>query len=338
MRKTFLLSITALVVLAVSGGVALGQQRSLYSQFMFNRLAFNPAEAGAYSYIPVHLSLRRQWAGIKEAPRVQNLSAHGYVGRGVGLGVNLFNQEAGPTRFSGLEFSSSYTIDFSAVPGDRDHTLAFGLSAVLLQYVIDRDKLTTDIPDDPLIQRFEESQLLPDANAGILYRNRNFFVGFAGMNLVQTRRYQAPSRSAIFNQVQRTYYLNVGYKWDISENFAWQPSALFQTIEPLLQLNLKKGDVAIPFQLDVNNLFYWRNTLFAGFSYRSQDAISGHLGFQRPAFRVAYSYDYATSDLNNYNHGSHEISLTLFIETGGGGGPRARGSQIPRRTLQFQRD
>ena len=93
MKKIFI----SAFVLVFSYG-AFGQQIAMFSQYMFNDFVINPAVAGSKDYAPIGISFRRQWAGMKDAPVTQTLSAHTFLGSTMGMGVNVYNDASGPTR------------------------------------------------------------------------------------------------------------------------------------------------------------------------------------------------------------------------------------------------
>jgi len=48
-----------------------------------------------------------------------------------------------------------------------------------------------------------------------------------------------------------------------------------------------------------------------GAAYRYQDSFAGVVSFQfTDHLQAGYSYDFGTSNLNNYHNGSHEIMLS----------------------------
>ncbi len=338
-QRIFLL----LTLVMVSGLSAKSQQRSLYSQYMFNDLAVNPAVAGVRNFIPLHFSVRRQWMGIREAPSVQNLSGHGYIGKDFGLGVNFYNQTAGPSRRAGFEFSTAYHIDLTEGGEEaRSHCLSFGLAASMFQYVIDKNQLTTDLPDDPAIVGVVNNQVIPEANFGAYYQKGPFYAGFSVFNLLQTKRFLIDNPYNTFQQVRRTYYLTSGYRYKASDGITLDNSVMLQSMESLAKVSFQKGNSAIPFQFDINSRIIYKDLVFFGLSYRFKDAMVGHVGIQRPSFRIAYSYDYSVSSFVDYNSGSHELGLTLFLVPSVGTGtavvPPKRGEQSPRRTIQFKKN
>ena len=140
------------------------QQISMYSQYMFNQFAINPAVSGSESYAPIALSFRRQWAGMKDAPVTQTLSGHTFIGESMGMGLNIYNDVSGPTRRTGLNAAYSYHIETGA-----RSKLSFGLAAQLTQFILNRDKLITEIPNDVAIMNQTSNELVPDFTFGLYW-------------------------------------------------------------------------------------------------------------------------------------------------------------------------
>ncbi len=281
------------------------QQQSLFSQYMFNDIIFNPAVAGAKNYVPINLSVRRQWMGINEAPVTQFISAHGYMDWNMGIGGYVFNQVTGPIRRTGFSVSGAYHLrlgESSMRHGGDRKALSFGLSLSMQQYFADREKLKTRIANDPTIQAAYNYQLIPDASFGIYYHYaNNYYVGLSVNNLIQSRLDLLNTDTIAVNHIVRHYYLMGGYNFDMSGDIILQPTILIQTLEIL------------PFQAEITLRSIYKRNFWIGCSYRHKDAIVGMLGVQNYYFRFGYSYDYTLSDLRSYNVGSHEISLTLFL-------------------------
>ncbi|MBP8879190.1 MAG: type IX secretion system membrane protein PorP/SprF, partial [Flavobacteriales bacterium] len=66
-------SITLFVVLVGFALRSTAQQDPLYSQYMFNTLAFNPAYARSADVFTVMALARHQWVGLEEAPARQTI-------------------------------------------------------------------------------------------------------------------------------------------------------------------------------------------------------------------------------------------------------------------------
>ena len=58
--------------------------------------------------------------------------------------------------------------------------------------------------------------------------------------------------------------------------------------------------------------------LTLGVAYRWDDSVSGLVGFQvSDELFIGYAYDLTTTNLNNYNSGSHEIMLRFELRSVG---------------------
>ncbi len=63
------------------------QQDAMYSQYMFNTQAINPAYAGSKDGLSAALISRNQWVGFEGAPNTTSFSAHApLLGKRVGIG------------------------------------------------------------------------------------------------------------------------------------------------------------------------------------------------------------------------------------------------------------
>ena len=83
----------------------LGQQSAIYSQYLFNNLAINPAYAGHDEVLSLTFLSRFQSVGIDGAPNTQTFSVHTPIRKDkIGLGLQLFHETIGVTRQSGVYF------------------------------------------------------------------------------------------------------------------------------------------------------------------------------------------------------------------------------------------
>ena len=95
MKRLFIFMMLAVVT-------SKAQQLPQYSQYMLNQMAINPAIAGKDEFAEVRSNSRQQWVGITDAPRTYMLTLQGpFVGKNMGLGMNLYTDIVGPTRRTG---------------------------------------------------------------------------------------------------------------------------------------------------------------------------------------------------------------------------------------------
>ena len=67
-------------------------------------------------------------------------------------------------------------------------------------------------------------------------------------------------------------------------------------------------------QVDLSGNFLFYDKFVLGTAYRWSAALSGMAGFQiSERFFLGYGYDYETTNLSNYNSGSHELFLRYEI-------------------------
>lgn len=275
--------------------MAYGQQFIMNSQYMVNAFAINPAAAGTKTFAPLVLDVRRQWTGIREAPVGQHISYHTNVSKQFGVGGYLFNDVAGPSRRTGFMAALSTQLQMN-----RTTYVSFGVGASLSQYVFDRDKLVTEEANDPTVFNYTTNLLIPDLSGGVKIFGQNYHVGFSMFNLLQTKVDLFDVMTPVTNDLQRTIYLTGSYVYTLSEQggLYLEPSAVARVM------------FNAPFTFDLNLRLMHESGVWVGASYRFKDAIALMIGYAGPKIGISYSYDINTSALNDYNSGSHEITLT----------------------------
>lgn len=286
MRKILLTASSFLI-----GCVTFAQQDFQFTQYMFDRLSYNPGFAGIDGKICGTGMFRQQWSGFDGAPKTILLNVHGPVKvlRG-GLGVSFFKDKLG--QFNDTYARLSYSFHKVIGPG----TLGVGLSAGMVGKSINNawvaiDPVNTDnaIPDNAV------SQTTYDLSLGLYYTAPSFYVGLSSTHLTES------DLNTIGYLNKRHYYVLAGYNWQT-------PSPDWMVLPSILV----KSDAAST-QVDITVRGMWKNMVWAGFSYRLQDAIPILLGYQQPLgkgmIRVGYSYDITLSEIKTYSNGSHEFMV-----------------------------
>ena len=288
-----------ILLLVIATGSVYGQQVALNSQYLFNEMLVNPAATGTKEYIPIQFNFRKQWTNFPGSPTTQALSAHSSITKNMGFGGTLFNDVAGPSRRTGANINTSYQLQLDQ---NRNNVLGFGLGVSLTQHMIDVNKLTTYLPNDPAVERGFNNQIVPDANFGLFYRYKNKgFAGLSAHNLVELKRDLYDFESNFVNPLVRTYYFLGGYNFDLKRKWVLKTSTLVQMIET--------GTM----QFDLTTIASFNDILWFGTSYRHTDAAVFMAGGQAGPFKFGYSYDYTLSDIGGYSSGSHEIFVELQV-------------------------
>lgn len=292
MEKIFY--IVAILLLGVFNASA--QQESQYTQYMYNTMAFNPGYTGSREVVSAMGLYRTQWVGLDGAPKTMNFSIQSPLGyHANGIGLNVISEEIGPTNNTGVMVNYAYTII-----GNNDLRFSFGISGGFDNYVVDYNKLIIQNPDPYL--NGKESKFLPNVGAGFYMHTYNWYIGVSVPKLLKTDYYDDVA-STVYTTNSHFYGI-AGYVFDINPNFRFKPAVLVKVV---------KG---APVAVDVSANFLISNKLTLGLAYRWDASVSGLAGFQiTDGIQIGYAYDYETTNLGNYNSGSHEIFLRFDLFT-----------------------
>lgn len=297
--------ILASLLLSIQGMQA--QQDSQYTQYMYNTATVNPAYAGSREVLSILALYRSQWIGLDGAPEVLNFSGHTPVGEKVGLGLSFTNDRIGPTSETTAVADFSYTI----MLGDATK-LSFGVKAGGNFLDVNMNELNQFNVNDPLSFNYTLSS--PVIGAGTYLHTDNWYVGLSVPNFLTSKHYDIDSDLKISEASEEMHaYLIAGYVFNLNPNLKFKPAVLTKAV------------YGSPLALDLSANFLFHEKLTLGAAYRLDAAVSGMAGFQvNENIMVGYAYDYETTELSNYNDGSHEIFLRFEL------GTRVRGVVNPR--------
>jgi len=288
--------IAIIIIASVFALQGYSQQINTYSQYMQDKYAVNPAVAGSSLYSPLNFSYKQFWTGINDAPSMQTLSGHVRIYDEVGIGGKVFNYSAGPIGKTGIEGTYAYNLALN-----NTLKLSFGLSAMLYQYKIDKEKLKLENPNDATIDYSSNNLIVPDAAFGIYLYDRNYYAGISTFQLFN-RRVDLKNEANLDQKQVRHYYLIGGYDFKINKDYSVEPSLLAKFIE------------AGQYQVDINVKGAYRisnsQKLWLGASYRTSDAIAIMVGLSQEKIGIGYAYDITLSDINTHSNGSHELVIT----------------------------
>jgi type IX secretion system PorP/SprF family membrane protein len=275
--------------------VSYGQQDAQFTQYMYNTININPAYAGSRGAMSIFALHRTQWVGLDGAPTTNAASINTPMNNSnLGLGVSFVNDKIGPTNENTISADLSYTI-----PTSENFKLSFGMKATANLFNLNIDKLNPEVQGDPQFQNLR-NVFTPNVGAGIYYHSDKAYLGLSVPNFIQTNRYN-DNQVAIFKE-KINYYLIGGYVFDLSNDIKFKPAFLTKLV---------KGS---PLQVDVSANFMFIEKVVVGVAYRWSAAMSAMVGFQvTDGMYIGYGYDLETTNLDNYNSGSHEIFLRYEI-------------------------
>lgn len=275
--------------------LGVSQQIPLKSLYLYNRLSYNPAETGTREYVPIYLSGRKQWVGVKNAPETQNISLHTPMGGKLGLGLQFYNETTGITSRTGGAMSFSYRTKTS-----RNGNLAFGISAMFTQFNIDRDKIVTQNPNDLTLINNNLNYFIPDVGFGLNYFGDKFRIGFSSLNLIETKK--DLSSISVDNTLDRVFYLDGDLKVELANKWRLIPSLLTRYM------------LQAPIVFEGNIRIMYNKLLWIGAGYRYKDAMIIELGLEFKNIVVGYAYDHTTSEIRTISSGTHEVLFGYQIK------------------------
>lgn len=277
-----------------STGVMWGQTDPMFTQYMFNELYINPAYAGSRENISVTGLIREQWVGLDGAPSTQTLSAHAPVfGKRVGVGLTVLNESIGVSKRTGFNLNGAYRI-----PMDKN-VLSFGLQ--LGMNSISENLLDLGLATDNQFQLNTGRQLAPNFGFGTYYLAPKWYLGLSIPRMLQNRLDVTSGTGDVQNKLNVKdwhYFLTAGSIHTLTTDLKLRPAIMLKAVN------------GAPMELDLSCNLLMREFIWAGLAYRTGDAMSLLLGAQlTKQLRLGYSYDWTTSELKDFNSGSHEIML-----------------------------
>ena len=312
MKKTVAkisVGIAAILALATTKEVS-AQQDAQFSMYMFNPLSINPAYAGSRDALSATMLGRNQWVNIDGAPTTATLSIHTPLKfEAMSLGLSVIQDEIGPTKTTGIYADISYRFQVS-----KRSRLAFGLKGGTDVMSADfSDLRVTDKSDEQYLTPIQ-NQIMPNFGFGIYLHSEDYYVGLTAPKIIKNELEGGAQVNNVVSSQDRHFFLTAGKTFKLNSVIDIVPSFIAKAVEDA------------PLSLDVNVNFMFYDKLWIGGGYRFGDSFIGNIVYHfTPKFRAGYAYDYTTSDLSNFNTGSHEIMINYDLDFLG------KGFKTPRR-------
>ena len=215
------------------------------------------------------------------------------------MGLQVINDRTGP--LSHLAAYATYAYHLGLSPRT---SLSAGFGVGVTKLSLNAAKLQFANPVDPAVAGSSViNRVRPDVTAGVYLYSADFFVGLSAQQVVPQRIEFSD------NTVRKTegraiphLFASAGFRTLLSEDWNLTPSVLLKYVTPVRP------------QVDVNCKLQYRDLVWAGVSYRTEDAVAAMVGLNvSNTFNLGYSYDYTTSGLSPYSRGTHEVVLGFLI-------------------------
>lgn len=300
-------TISLLYAFAAMGNRCFAQQEQQYTQFMFNKLAYNPGYAGSFESPTLSLIYRNQWMGLEGAPKTQLISYNQpLLNNRVGIGGNLVSNSIGITRTITVDVAYTYRIALR-----RGH-LGIGLQASMRHF---RQNWTDPrligsqpIPIDQAIPTEPKSKLVPNFGFGVFYNGPKWYAGIAAPRLVRNNIDFAENGGILSREA---YHLNAmaGATFTLSEGVELTPQVLLKYVPNA------------PFDADLNLSILFQRKFYGGITYRTGGDVNGagesldpQLGMQvTKNLFFCLSYDITFSRLRSFTNGTVEATARWWF-------------------------
>jgi type IX secretion system PorP/SprF family membrane protein len=273
----------------------MAQQKTQFTQYMFNGIVINPAYAGADEALSITAIQRSQWTGMKNGPNTQALSAHSlFKQKKIGLGLTIVNDKIGV--HSSQSVLSQYAL---RLPTSQHSSLSFGLQAGIYSLKSNYAALRNS-ENDPLIFDPVLSHTFFDVGAGVYYRNRRFHAGLSAPELIPQKFSFNDTLAIALSKVNLFVFSK--YRFTLSNFVDFEPSFLLKHLR------------GVPISFDVNLNMIYREVLVFGLSYRKKESIDFLLKMQiNRQLQLGYSYDHSIGPLKPIANGSHELCVNYIF-------------------------
>jgi len=294
--KTFLVCAVLLYAAGMQAQSRYFDERYIYTQAQVNPQLINPGAVGSAMKHQILLNYRNKWSGIDGAPRTVTLAYNGPVGNRLALGVNVLSD-----KFGELETTKG-AVGLSYIIKSETNQVGFGISAEYIKHGL--AGFGNADPNDPIISQALAGAEYFDASFGLygIYMDRLTY-GLALPSMVSSRISDidddAPDRELGF-------ILQFGYKLEIQSDISMTPGIIMKKL------------ANVPTHIDLNlNFGFLQDKLIGGVTYTlgADKRLGFLLGTKIEKLNFYYSYNTSSHLIQDYNNGSHE--LTLGVNFGG---------------------
>jgi type IX secretion system PorP/SprF family membrane protein len=295
-KISLLISLFCLCLLRVTA-----QQDAQYTQFMHQKLTYNPGYAGSTDGASAMMLYRSQWMGLEGAPTSQLISANiPLVNNRVGVGVNVVRNNIG--------VSDAYTADgiyAYRTPIGRG-TLGIGVQAsvrkLLVNFADSKIIATSGVAGDQAIPVGMQSKFFPNFGMGVYYSTSRYYFGFSVPRLLKNNLNYNGGQTIIDREIRHLYGM-AGAVFKIAPDVHLQPQVLLKYAQ------------GAPFDADFNMNAIFFERYGAGLSYRLGGSRANGIGESVDLLVSAQltnklffgvGYDVTLTGLGKYNGGSAE--------------------------------
>ena len=287
---------TLLILTTLPLGGVQAQQDPIFTYYLQNPIAFNPAVAGTASGLNLSLLTRHQWVGLEGAPTSYSFGAHSpYVKDLMGLGFHFMTDQVGQQR--NTHVTGSYAYQIQVVEGMR---LSMGLRAGVSNYRAATGTMRVNDPTDPHFLS-DLNRTAPNLGVGFFLFTANYYIGFSTPRLFEPRLNREYRNSS--EPYNPQLFLKGGY--DFLLNREWR-------LKPSLLVGAMGGS---PVLVNITAQAQYMERIIFGTHYRIGDALGVFVnGMVNENLGIGYAYSFSLSRLSTVNGSIHEFVIIYSLK------------------------
>ena len=283
-----------LVLLLVLSGInGYCQQVPQFVQYYSNPFLFNSSLAGYGEKTNAYFIRNQKFTGFDGGNISNILTVDGKIYEDkLGLGVALFNDQAGALTAQGAALSLSYNVKFSETA-----RMGFGISGGITDRRFDLGNVIIEDADDPMLEmNFPARRSYADASAGIYLDVKEFQMGVSVPQLIgNSLQYEGGATT-----LRRHYILHARYKWHLNE-------VKEISLVPFARRMYVPG---APVQYALSVIADVMNMGWVGAGWRSDYAVFANLGLKiKKNLHVGYAYHFVMNTTKAYGPVNQEVLL-----------------------------
>jgi len=306
MKRRILPSILATLAILIGQIDLQAQQEQMYTQFMFNKLAINPAFAGNEKYLGLTGLYRDQWNGFPGAPQSQIFSVNlPKIGEKIGVGFNFKRQTIGI--HTNINYSGIYSYKFPTQAGTFSMGIEFGGQNIRSDFSDPRLTAIEGIENDPSIPKINTNINALNVGYGVYFNSNSFYVGASIPKLIRTDL-DFDNNNRISEQVRHLFVMG-GVAFPVARDLSMSVQSLLKFAENS------------PFDTDLNVSLTVDEKYTGGINYRLGGA-NGDFGesiallaaFQiNEQMMIGLTQEFTLSKIRRFDNNSIELVLHYGI-------------------------
>jgi type IX secretion system PorP/SprF family membrane protein len=271
------------------------QQEASFTQYRNHMNIVNPAYVTMDNEATLSSTLRDQWTGVPNAPLTQAVSFGTPVGRNLGLGLSVVNNE------NFVEKQTLVAIDFSyKVQLNETIDLYLGIKAGGDFYNLNTSGLKTyNIEKDPALA--DLNTFTPNIGLGAVLKSENYYISLSSPRILSTERAKNEAGYATVATDRPHIYLSGGYNFDLNS------TTTSLVLKPSIMIRYVKN---APASVDFTTMLQISENFEIGAMYRTDQAIGVITDFKiNKHLLLGYSYEWSTRSTLASAQNTYELLL-----------------------------